>query len=353
MGIGANTRVVRGSLRRSGRKVAVTFGLFAFLVGAEGLPSARADVSHVIARGHTLEAIAHRYHVSVKAILEANHLKDTKHLKVGDTLTIPVEAKEGKDAKGAKAAPGAAKTPGAAKDSANPAKTTAKDAKAGNPSKGTFTQKPKTPGVVHITRVATKEELTVRVKEKSGKQSPVATKQVEKIMHAPTGQVHAVDSRLIALLGIVSDHFGSRRIEVVSGFRPYTPTQYTPHSNHNHGKAVDFRVVGVPNEVVRDFCRTLRNTGCGYYPNSVFVHMDVRDKSTYWIDYSKPGEAPRYHSASPDADESTSDVHGDAPQAAPAPASSDDGDDKAAGGNTAPPTTPSEAPKGGGTDDSL
>ena len=62
---------------------------------------------------------------------------------------------------------------------------------------------------------------------------------------------------------------------------------------NRNGLVVDFRVVGVPNEAVRDFCRTLRNTGCGYYPNSVFVHMDTRDSSAFWIDYSKPGEPPR------------------------------------------------------------
>src|SRR5262245_490992 len=52
---------------------------------------AEADVQHVIARGHTIQAIANRYHVPVKAIMEANHLKDAKHLKPGDVLTIPVK----------------------------------------------------------------------------------------------------------------------------------------------------------------------------------------------------------------------------------------------------------------------
>src|SRR5580765_1060480 len=33
-----------------------------------GLPSSsQADVTHTVARGHTIEAIAHRYHVSVKS----------------------------------------------------------------------------------------------------------------------------------------------------------------------------------------------------------------------------------------------------------------------------------------------
>src|SRR5579864_3370141 len=59
---------------------------------------ARADVTHVVQRGHTIEAIAHRYHVTEKAILDANHLKDAKHLKPGQTLVIPgVEGKKKAD----------------------------------------------------------------------------------------------------------------------------------------------------------------------------------------------------------------------------------------------------------------
>jgi hypothetical protein len=80
----------------------------------------------------------------------------------------------------------------------------------------------------------------------------------------------------------------------VSGYRPPTPNQYTEHSRHNLGEAVDFVVEGVPNEVVRDYCRTLGAVGVGYYPHSSFVHLDVRSVSTYWVDESGPGEAPRY-----------------------------------------------------------
>lgn len=50
---------------------------------------AAADIQHVVARGHTIQAIAHRYHVTVKAIIEANHLRDGRHLKIGETLIIP------------------------------------------------------------------------------------------------------------------------------------------------------------------------------------------------------------------------------------------------------------------------
>ena len=127
-------------------------------------------------------------------------------------------------------------------------------------------------------------------------------------MRSTTGATHAPDPRLLLLMGQVSNHFGSRRVEVISGFRPYSPTQYTAHSNHNIGHALDFRVVGVPNEVLRDYCKTLKNVGVGYYPNSTFVHLDVRDTPATWVDYSKPGEPPRYNVPGVDADEGTSDV---------------------------------------------
>ncbi|MEO8877041.1 MAG: DUF882 domain-containing protein [Polyangiaceae bacterium] len=245
-------------------------------------------MTHVIARGHTLEAIAHRYHVSVQSIVTANHIKDPKHLKVGDTLTIPGATATGT----AKTASANGKTGG--KISTNPTKA--------------FAARAKTPGVIHATRLLTNENFTIRVSDRRGRQSPTAAKTFEKMLRSASGLPHPIDPRLIALAAIVSNHFGSRKLDYISGFRPYTPTQYTPHSNHNLGRAMDFRVDGVPNEVLRDYCRTLKNVGVGYYPNSTFVHLDVRTSPAYWIDYSKPGEAPRYNNANVDADEGTSDV---------------------------------------------
>jgi uncharacterized protein YcbK (DUF882 family) len=285
----------------------------AALFAALSLASADAwaDVQHVVARGHTLDAIAHRYHVTVKAIVDANHLKDAQHLKVGETLTIPGVAAQ---------APAAAKG-GKGKDEKKPV---------------TYVMRAKTPGVVHATRLATNEQFTIRVSTRRGKQSPTAEKQAEQMLRSAGGLSHPIDPRLVALVGVVSNHFGSRRIEVISGFRPYTPTQHTTHSNHNIGKAIDFRVVGVPNEVVRDFCRSLKNTGCGYYPNSTFVHMDARTSSVFWVDYSRPGEPPRYNAANVDADEGTSDVGEEA--RVPPPSQDEDGLPEAESG---PATSPS------------
>jgi uncharacterized protein YcbK (DUF882 family) len=295
--------------------VARALGVIAVGVVVAGFPAfSRADVQHVIARGHTIEAIAHRYHVPPKAILDANHLKDARHLKVGDTLVIP-GVQPDKD----KGAPGS------------------KKAKAGEkPASPTYAMRAKTPGVVHATRLSTSESVEVRVNDRRGKQPPPAEKTFERVMRAASGLTHPIDPRLIALVGVVSNHFGSRRIEIVSGFRPYSPTQHTAHSNHNIGKAIDFRVQGVPNEVVRDFCRTLHNVGCGYYPHSTFVHMDVRGSTAFWIDYSRPGEPPRYNASDVEADEGTSDVMDEAA------ASGDSVSPPSSGGanvNPAPPAT--------------
>jgi len=108
--------------------------------------------------------------------------------------------------------------------------------------------------------------------------------------------IHRIDSRLVERLEQVVDHFRkpgiSPRIVLVSGYRPRSSGSY-----HAAGRALDFRLDGVPNLAVLEYCKTLPDTGCGYYPNSVFVHVDVRDPGTghvAWIDVSRPGESPKY-----------------------------------------------------------
>ena len=352
------TRVCVGSARvaraRVGRARGVATGAVVSVLSVLSPSIASADVIHVVAKGHTIATIAGRYHVSSKSITDANPNANPKRLRIGETLTIPgVTPKAGAPKAGEKAAsartseaqakaapPG--KAPGQASASAHagagaaPAPASAPHASPtanaaapkGPHGKDAYTAKPKHPNVVHLVRFGTSEEASVNVSSR-GKVPPAAIDQLKKLMHSSSGQTHTPDARLVALLGIVSNHFGGKKIEIISGFRPFSPKQYTPHSNHNHGRAMDFRVQGVPNTVLRDYCRTLHDVGVGYYPNSVFVHLDVRSAPAFWIDYSKPGEAPRYHAASgaTDADEGTSDVHAEHP-----------------GLNTQTPTAPTEAP---------
>lgn len=113
---------------------------------------------------------------------------------------------------------------------------------------------------------------------------------------------------LLERLQRIGEAFAPHPIEILSGYRPDSPA----HSRHHHGRALDLVVSGVSREALRDLAVTFPQTGVGWYPNSVFVHVDVREERAYWVDLSGPGERPRY-------------VRGAEP---PAPAPADGGEDE-------------------------
>jgi len=120
----------------------------------------------------------------------------------------------------------------------------------------------------------------------------LAKKPGQEIAHG----VRRVDTRLVERIQNLADHFSKpgapAKFFVISGYRPASVG-----SMHSTGRAIDFRVEGVKNEDVVAYCKTLGDTGCGFYPNSSFVHVDVRDPGAghvSWIDASGPGETPRY-----------------------------------------------------------
>jgi hypothetical protein len=108
--------------------------------------------------------------------------------------------------------------------------------------------------------------------------------------------IRRVDPRLVDRIQSVVDHFSKSgtpaKLSIISGYRPASVG-----SMHSSGRAIDFRVEGARNEDVVAFCKTIGDTGCGFYPNSSFVHIDVREPGAghvSWIDASGPGETPRY-----------------------------------------------------------
>lgn len=242
--------------------IAIVAGIPALLIAA--LPSpASADVTHTVGKGDTIQSVAQKYGVTVKAILGANKIKDPSHLSTGSKIVIP----------------------GKSGPVASPART----------SGAKYTTPPKHPGRVVFVRLVNGEKRELQIVNKKGKLQPGVLPAMSKLMRFPiNNQEHAIEPKLVENLAKVSDHFGGKALEIISGFRPKTPNQYTAHSNHNVGAAMDFRIQGVPNEVLRDYCRTFKKTGVGYYPNSLFVHFDVRQQTTYWVDLSGPGQAPRY-----------------------------------------------------------
>lgn len=111
--------------------------------------------------------------------------------------------------------------------------------------------------------------------------------------------IRLVNPRLLWVLQRISDAFPWRPIYVFSGYRPHNKgsASNNHHSMHAKARAMDIGVMGIRNEDLFRFCRTLEDVGCGYYPNSKFVHVDVRPPGTghaFWIDDSGPGEASHY-----------------------------------------------------------
>ena len=214
--------------------------------------------THTVYAGQRLETIAKRYQVSIEALCEVNRMRKTAKLKPGQILLIPGSLPDG----------GLSKLGDDDDRNTAPARLPKK-------------------GFVELATYTTRYRGVVF--DKKGKVASGAVESISKLF-AATGSRPRVDPRLIALLADVSEHFGGRTMRVVSGWRDHS---YFEDSRHKHSQAVDFSIPGVANTVLRDYVRRFRNCGVGYYPNSSFVHLDVRDTAAYWVDYAGPGEPPR------------------------------------------------------------
>lgn len=150
---------------------------------------------------------------------------------------------------------------------------------------------------VELYQINTKETLMLRFQDDRGRAIKGWQKRFDKFMRChQTGAVFKMDGRLAQLLYKTARSFEGHRIEVVSGYR-HPKVARNPKSPHKKGMACDFRLVGIPNTVLRDFLRkSYEHVGVGYYPNSVFVHLDNRKDgpSAFWIDYSGPGQSAEY-----------------------------------------------------------
>lgn len=110
---------------------------------------------------------------------------------------------------------------------------------------------------------------------------------------ADDAPVEPLHEELLVRLQHLGDTFRGHDIEIFGGLRPNARES----SRHRHARALDLRVDGIPLARVRDALVTLERTGVGYFPNSVFVHVDVRDERHAWVDFGTgstgaPSNAP-------------------------------------------------------------
>lgn len=283
-----------------------------------------ASRSHVIRKGDTLASIAKKYGIKIKHLTAANKIKKKQRLKLGRTLIIPDE----EDAPGAyrprkssKLVKSGTKIPGGVRHTVQPGQSLWMIARAYNV-KGvriarrndmstdtplSIGKKLIIPGAkevvpvrvkgftiqpVRFVRVWNNETITVRLMTRSGKINKNSRRRLSKLSGPRRSRRNKLlHPRIIHMIQRVAERWPGKTIEIVSGYRP---GQKGTESQHSNARALDFRVLGITNKELYDFCTELPKSGCGYYPNSVFIHMDARKKSATWTDVSSPGEPARY-----------------------------------------------------------
>ncbi|MBC7173044.1 MAG: DUF882 domain-containing protein [Polyangiaceae bacterium] len=103
-----------------------------------------------------------------------------------------------------------------------------------------------------------------------------------------------VHPRLLELIYRAVTHFEVPYVTVVSGYRTTRAT-----SRHNQGRAMDFVLPGVSDRGLAAFLKRQGFVGVGIYPLSGFVHLDVRERSFFWVDSSAPGRRSRVRRVAP------------------------------------------------------
>jgi LysM repeat protein len=207
--------------------------------------------THGVARGESLGSIAARYGISVRVLAAANGLDSETVIKTGQLLVVPLRLRPG-----------------------------------GGDEWLRYARSSKQPGSLHLYTYTSRFQGRVSA---HGRVLPEARRAISALLGAK-GKRPPISERLLRLLVRVSDTFGGRPIRVVSGFRKRS---FYSDSRHPRSEAVDFSIPGVPNAALRQYLLLLEDVGVGYYPNSSFVHLDVRSCPIQWVDYAGPGEAPR------------------------------------------------------------
>jgi LysM repeat protein len=273
-----------------------------------------------VASGDTLGGIALEHGVSLEELLETNEIEDPDRLFAGQKLRLPARSEHGKVVKRGVViqVPKGFSLSRIAAAYELPVKAIVRANKLADPDRLREGQKLLIPGATRIVelvppppcfkdtvalyRVRTDETRTIPLCFCSGRPNPEGVRVLSELSGPVGAEVpFPLHQRLVVLLQRIAERWPGQRIEIISGQR--TRKNQGHESYHNKGQALDFRVAGVSNKALVSFIRKFKNVGAGYYPNSVFIHMDTRDSNAYWIDYSRPGEKSIYGRAGMTASE--------------------------------------------------
>jgi hypothetical protein len=97
-----------------------------------------------------------------------------------------------------------------------------------------------------------------------------------------------VSERLLNLIYHAAIHFDQFHVHLISGVR-----HDRGGSRHSHALAADIVLPGVSDEELATYFRAQGFCGVGIYTRAGFVHIDTRDSSYFWLDWSLPGKRNR------------------------------------------------------------
>lgn len=142
-----------------------------------------------------------------------------------------------------------------------------------------------------VSSVNTGETAVVRPFRPDGSLDPEAATTLRHLLRDQRASAdHEVDPRLVSVLYRLVSVLDAPQVNLISGFRVQ---RGRGHSLHGEGRAIDIILPGVDPERVAEVARGFGHTGVGVYPTSGFVHVDVRDRSYFWVDRSGPGQRGR------------------------------------------------------------
>lgn len=145
-------------------------------------------------------------------------------------------------------------------------------------------------GAITFFNTHTDETMQITYKDKRGHFKKDGLEDVYYILRCRlTNQVIEIDPELIALIDHIQDHFEGKKIEVISGYRSPALNNalssrkrgVAKRSLHMQGKAIDIRIPGVSLIELRNFAKSLKAGGVGYYSGPNFVHIDT-GRVRYW-----------------------------------------------------------------------
>jgi len=138
-----------------------------------------------------------------------------------------------------------------------------------------------------------KESVALTAATDEGGFSAEDVDQASHVLRDPgTGNEHPFEPRTLDVIYRIQKHFNAQEIRIVSGYRTPKPDG-SGQGNHGRGLAIDFVVPGADDLDVARFARETGFVGVGVYPIGSFVHVDVRQRSYFWIDRSGPGRSSR------------------------------------------------------------